>query len=89
MDPDLTYRDLTQDKIIENLFNIIRTVGSSTHYFQQACMSNLLVTVFAARHQDKLLRTDNFKPSTNFIFGRPTRKELTAGPHNQEANTAP
>jgi hypothetical protein len=47
MDPDLTYRDLRQDEKIENLFNIIRPVGQSTHYFQQACMSNLLVTVFA------------------------------------------
>jgi len=28
MDPDLTYRDLRQDKIIEILFNIIRTLGS-------------------------------------------------------------
>ena len=86
---DLTCRDFRQDKIIENLLNIIRTVGSSTHYFQQACISNLLVTVFAARHQDKLLITDNFKPSTNLIFGRPTRKELTAGPHDHGANTAP
>lgn len=47
MDPDLTYRDLRQDKKIENLFNIIRTVQSSMHYVQQACISNLLVTVFA------------------------------------------
>jgi hypothetical protein len=47
MDPDLTYRDLRQDKKIENLFNIIRSVGQSTHYLQQACISNLLVTVFA------------------------------------------
>lgn len=47
MDPDLTYRDLRQDKKIENLFNKIRSVGHSTHYVQQACISNLLVTVFA------------------------------------------
>jgi hypothetical protein len=47
MDPYLIYRDYRQDKKIETLFNIIRSVGQSTHYFQQACISNLLVTVFA------------------------------------------
>jgi len=30
-------------------------------YVQQACISNLLVTVFAARHLDISLMTDNFK----------------------------
>jgi len=47
MDPDLKKLSLGQDKIIENLLNIIRTVGYSSHYVQQACTSNLLVTVFA------------------------------------------
>ena len=89
MDPDLKYQDLRLDKKIEILFNIIRPVGYSTHYFQQACISNLLVTVFAARHLDKLLITENLKQSIKLIYGRPARKELTAGPHNQEANTAP
>lgn len=60
MDPDLTYRDLRLDKKIETLFNIIRPVGYSTHYFQQACISNLLVTVFAALHLDRLLITEKF-----------------------------
>jgi hypothetical protein len=55
MDPHLIYRDLRQDKKIENLFNKIRTVGYSRHYVQQACISNLLVTVFAACRQDSLL----------------------------------
>jgi hypothetical protein len=50
MDPDLKKLSLEQDKIIENLLNIIRTVGYSTHYLQQACISNLLVTVFAVLH---------------------------------------
>jgi hypothetical protein len=58
MDPDLTYRDLRQDKKIENLFNKIRPVGYSTHYFQQACISNLLVTVFAVLHLDSLIITE-------------------------------
>jgi hypothetical protein len=47
MDPDLRYRDLRLDKKIETLFNKIRSVGYSTHYVQQSCISNLLVTVFA------------------------------------------
>ena len=50
MHPDLKKLSLGQDKIIENLLNIIRTVGYSTHYVQQACISNLLVTVFAVLH---------------------------------------
>jgi hypothetical protein len=81
MDPDLTYQDLGQDKKIETLFNIIRTVGSSTHYFQQSCISNLLVTVFAARRIERLQITDNLIPTTQLITARPTLKELTAGPH--------
>ena len=63
MEHELIYRDFKQDKKIENLFNIIRTVGSSTHYVQQACTSNLLVTVFAARCPDKLPITKNFRQS--------------------------
>lgn len=38
---------LGQSKKIENLLNILKSVGQSTHYLQQACISNLLVTVFA------------------------------------------
>jgi len=38
-------------------------------YVQQACISNLLVTVFAARHQDKSQMIDNFKTPNNFIYG--------------------
>jgi hypothetical protein len=89
MDPDMRKLSLGLDKKIENLFNIIRTVGSSTHYFQQACISNLLVTVFAARRIDKSVITNNFYPTTQLFTARPTRKELTAGPHAKEANTAP
>jgi hypothetical protein len=47
MKPDLRYRHLRQYKKIETLINKIRSVGYSTHYAQQACISNLLVTVFA------------------------------------------
>lgn len=36
---------------------------------QQACISNLLVTVFAARHLDKSQMIDNFKTPDNFIYG--------------------
>jgi hypothetical protein len=89
MDLDLINQDLRQDKIIENLFNVIRPVGNSTHYFQQACIINLLVTVFAARHLENFFRTDIFLTLTNCSNGRPTRKELTAGPHDHGANTAP
>jgi len=89
MDPDLTYQGLRQYKIIETLFNKIRPVGYSTHYVQQACISNLLVTVFAARRLDNFLITGNFLTLIKCRNGRPTRKELTAGPHDQEANTAP
>ncbi len=89
MDQELSYRDLRQDIKIENLFNNIRPVGYSSHYFQQACISNLLVTVFAARHLDNLLITNILQPLTNCVYGRPTRKELTARPHDQRANTAP
>ena len=81
MYPDLKKLSLGQDKKIENLFNISRSVGQSTHYLQQSGISNLLVTVFAARRIDRLLITDNLIPTTKLIYGRPTRKELTAGPH--------
>jgi hypothetical protein len=81
MDPDLKKLSLGSDKKIENLLNIIRSVRQSTHYFQQACISNLLVTVFAARRLDNLLITNIFQPLTNCVYGRPTRKELTARPH--------
>jgi hypothetical protein len=47
MYPDMKKLSLGRYEKIENLFNIIRPVGYSTHYFQQACISNLLVTVFA------------------------------------------
>ena len=47
MDQDLKKLSLGPDKKIENLLNIIKPVGHSTHYVQQACTSNLLVTVFA------------------------------------------
>ena len=80
MDPDLTYRDLRQDKIIEILFNIIRTLGSSTHYVQQACISNLLVTVFAARRIDISVLTENIIPQLSLsIDANPQRTNgLTA-----------
>jgi hypothetical protein len=81
MDPDMRKLSLWLDKKIENLFNIIRPVGQSTHYFQQACISNLLVTVFAARRIDKSVITNNLYPRTQLFTARPTRKELTAGPH--------
>lgn len=47
IDPNLKKRDFNQDKKIQNLYNMIRPVGISSHYAQQACISNLLVTVFA------------------------------------------
>jgi hypothetical protein len=89
MDPDLKKISLGLDKKIEPLLNIIRSVGQSTHYFQQACIINLLVTVFAARHLENFFRTDTFLTLTNCSNGMPTRKELTAGPHDHGANTAP
>jgi hypothetical protein len=89
MDPDMKKLSLGLDKKIENLLIIIRSVGQSSHYLQQACISNLLVTVFAARRLDNFLVTDTFLTLINCHNGRPTRKELTAGPHDQEANTAP
>jgi len=48
MDPKMTYQDLRHNKKIETLLNIIKPVGYPTHYVQQASISNLLVTVFAA-----------------------------------------
>ena len=89
MDPDMRKLSLGLDKKIENLLIIIRSVGQSSHYVQQACISNLLVTVFAARRLDNFLITGNFLTLIKCRNGRPTRKELTAGPHDQEANTAP
>jgi len=85
MDPDLKKISLGLDKKIENLLNIIRSVGQSTHYFQQACISNLLVTVFAVRRLDKSLMTNNFKTSYNFIYRRPPQTPAA----RDVANTAP
>jgi len=80
MDPDIAYRDLRQDKIIEILFNIIRLVGSSSHNVQQACISNLLVTVFAARRIDRSVVAENIKqqPSLSIYADAPRTKGLTA-----------
>ena len=89
MDLDLKKRNFEQDKKIETLFNIIRTVGSSTHYVQQACTSNLLVTVFAARRQDNLLITENFKHQIILVSVGQPFKELIATSHAHGANTAP
>jgi hypothetical protein len=58
-------------------------------YVQQACISNLLVTVFAALHIDNLYITVTSLNLFNYAYGTPTRKELTAGPHAFKANTAP
>ena len=58
-------------------------------YVQQACISNLLVTAFAALHIDSLLITETSLNLFNYAYGTPTRKELTAGPHAYKANTAP
>ena len=58
-------------------------------YAQQACISNLLVTVFAALRIDKSVITEDIVSTTNFIYCMPTRKELMAVPHNYGANTAP
>jgi len=58
-------------------------------YVQQACISNLLVTVFAARRIDKSDIKDNLCITTNLFNNTPTRKELTAGPRTRRANTAP
>ena len=63
MHQDLKKTSFGLDKKIETLFNnIIRSVGSSTHYVQQSCMSNLLVTVFAFRRQESLLVLKTFHP---------------------------
>jgi len=73
----LTYRDSGQIKIIEILYIVIRPVGKSTHYLQQACISNLLVTVFAAR------RFDRYVPAKNSTL----QPKLST--HDKDANTAP
>jgi hypothetical protein len=89
MDPDLTYQDFRQDKKIETLINIIKTVTSPMHYVQQACISNLLVTVFAARRLDKLLITEIFKHQIISVSVGQPFKELIATSHAHGANTAP
>lgn len=80
MDLDLKILSLRHDKIIENLVNIIRTVGHSTHYLQQACISNLLVTVFAAHRIDISVITDNIIPQPSLSkYANPLRTNgLTA-----------
>ena len=89
MNLDLKKISFGQNKKIETLFNIIRPVGDSTHYFQQTCIINLLVTVFAARRIDQLLIIENFKHQTiSASVGQPF-KELTATSHAHGANTAP
>jgi hypothetical protein len=54
-------------------------------YAQQACISNLLVTVFAALHLDKLLFIDNSLTLNYCIYGR--RPQTPAA--RDGANTAP
>ena len=83
MYPDMGKLSLGLDKKIENLIKIIRSVGQSSHYVQQACISNLLdrlllVTVFARRRLDNSFITDVYLTLFNFRNGSPTRKELTA-----------
>lgn len=89
MNQDLKKLSLGQNEKIENLFNIIRPVWQSTHYVQQACISNLLVTVFAAHHPDNLLITNIFQPLTNCVYGRPTLRRTNRHTAHDGANTAP
>jgi len=89
MDHDLKKISSGQNKKIETLFNIIRTVGNSTHYFQQACIINLLVTVFAARHPDNLLVINIFQSLTNCVYGMPTLQRTNRHTARYGANTAP
>ena len=49
----------------------------------------MLVTVFAALRLENFFNTDANLTLFNCRNGRPTRKELTAGPHDGLANTAP
>jgi len=70
MDPDLKRLSFGQDKKIENLLNVIQPFGNSTHYFQQACISNLLVTVFAARHLDRFFQLQHFNHLINIVHPR-------------------
>jgi len=86
MDPDMRKLSLGLDKKIENLLIEIRSVGKSLHYVQQACMSNLREQPFVCRGicstpSSQLFITDAYLTLFNFRNGRPTRKELTAGPH--------
>lgn len=53
--------------------------------YNKRVISNLLVTVFAARSLDKLLIAQTFKYFNQFFYGRPT---LTPAAH-EGANTAP
>lgn len=81
--PDLSFleNDCNNSQISKYYFN--------KRYAQQACMSNLLVTVFAARRIDISVINENIIPTTQLIYSTPTRKELTARPHAGGANTAP
>jgi hypothetical protein len=49
MDPDMRKLSLGLDKKIENLLIVIRSIGQSLHYVQQACMSNLREQPFVCR----------------------------------------
>jgi hypothetical protein len=89
MDPDMRKLSLGLDKKIENLLIVIRSVGKSLHFVQQACISNLLVTVFAAPRLENSSHAEIYTTLFNFSYGSPTRKELTAMPHAGLANTAP
>jgi hypothetical protein len=65
--------------------NIDLPNDKNKRYAQQACMSNLLVTVFAVRRLYKSLIINNFKTSNNFIYDMPTSKPAA----RDVANTAP
>jgi hypothetical protein len=59
----------------------IQNLIKNMRYAQQACMSNLLVTVFAARRIDRSVITEKNQTNNRNYQQTPTRKELTAGPH--------
>jgi hypothetical protein len=89
MNLDLKKRFFKQIKKIQNLYNNNRPFGKSSQNVQQACTSNLLVTVFAAHRLESSHMTNILLTLFNCGNGMPTLKELTAIPHNHGANTAP
>jgi hypothetical protein len=73
--PDLikkkeNYHDMTIPANKLKIQNLIKNM----RYAQQACMSNLLVTVFATCRIDRPVITENIRPTTKIINQRQPAK---------------